>query len=330
MLKQLRTWEFIETALQARRDVVLLYVLESKGSSPGRSGFFMAVDDHYAMSGSIGGGMMEHKLVELAKNLLKNEEQGQLLKRQIHDKTAPKHRSGMICSGEQIVSLHKINPATEAPVIRAILQTLYSHTNAFLQLSHLGLAFRPYFSTDNNGPIYRFEQKNETEWQYEEKIGYTNKLFIIGGGHCALAFSQLMSNMNFYIAIYEDRPELNTFLQNNFAHQKTIVDNYAQLADLIPSGNQHYVVIMTFGYRTDDIALRALLGKHFKYLGLLGSRAKIKQLFDELQKDGILQTIIEQIHAPAGIALKSQTPEEIAISIAAEIIALKNNTPTGT
>ncbi len=81
---------------------------------------------------------------------------------------------------------------------------------------------------------------------------------------------------------------------------------------------------MTFGYRTDDIAVRALLQKDFKYFGLLGSKKKIEKMFTEYRKEGIEEGVLKKIHSPIGIQIKSQTPEEIAVSIAAEIIKVKN------
>jgi xanthine dehydrogenase accessory factor len=81
---------------------------------------------------------------------------------------------------------------------------------------------------------------------------------------------------------------------------------------------------MTFGYRTDDIALKALLGKEFKYIGLLGSKKKIEKMFEDYRKDKVKEEWLQPIHTPIGLPIKSQTPEEIAISIAAEIIRIKN------
>jgi xanthine dehydrogenase accessory factor len=102
------------------------------------------------------------------------------------------------------------------------------------------------------------------------------------------------------------------------------VGHYSELANLVTGGPRQYAVIMTFGYRTDDEALRALAGKEFKYLGLLGSAAKIKEMFRIYLDEGMDALWISSIHAPAGIPIKSQTPEEIAVSIAAEIIMIKN------
>ena len=166
---------------------------------------------------------------------------------------------------------------------------------------------------------------DENDWIYREKTGYKNYLFIIGGGHCALAFSKLMRSMDFYITLYEERENLHTVQQNEYAHEINIIDDYTGLSQLIPSGPNQYVVIMTFGYRTDDIALRALINKQFNYLGVLGSKTKMEKLFSTYRSENIAEELLARIHTPIGVSINSQTPEEIAISIAAEIIQTKNS-----
>lgn len=177
---------------------------------------------------------------------------------------------------------------------------------------------------------FEFDLRSEGDpiaigWNYAEKIGYKNRLYIIGGGHCALAFSKLMSAMDFYIHLFEDREGLNTLKANNYVHEKTIVKDYSELSQLIPSGENNYVVVMTFGYRTDDIAVRGLLNKDFKYFGLLGSKKKIEKMFTDYRNAGIAEDALQKIHSPIGIQIKSETPEEIAVSIAAEIIKIKHD-----
>ena len=81
---------------------------------------------------------------------------------------------------------------------------------------------------------------------------------------------------------------------------------------------------MTFGYRTDDLAVRSLLGRTFAYIGIMGSRKKILQMFQACRQEGIPEIIINGLHAPIGLDIKSHTPAEIAVSIAAEIIKMKN------
>lgn len=298
---------------------MLLYVLESKGSSPGRQGFFMSVNAEGDMQGSIGGGIMEHKFVEMAKEKLQASGHRSQVRKQVHDKSAAKDRSGMICSGEQTILIYQVRSSDQS-TIQHIIASLSRTKNGSLTLSSKGIEFSDAVPSAD----FYFEMRSEEEWTYSEKTGYKNHLYIIGGGHCSLAFSKIMSMMGFYIHLFDEREGLNTMEQNEFVNEKTVVRTYGDLSHLIPSGDHHYVVIMTFGYRTDDMALRALLGKEFKYLGLLGSKKKIEEMFYALKNEGVGEEILKRIHSPVGIAIKSQTPEEIAISIAAEIIALKN------
>jgi xanthine dehydrogenase accessory factor len=112
--------------------------------------------------------------------------------------------------------------------------------------------------------------------------------------------------------------------QNVYAHEKKVIVSYTELNSIIEGGENVYVVIMTFGYRTDDITLKALLNKRFKYIGVLGSKKKIEKMFAEYRQENIDENFLKNIHSPIGIHIKSQTAEEIAVSIAAEIISEKN------
>jgi len=322
MQKQLTTWQLIDKSLQHDIPVMLLYVLESKGSSPGRQGFLMAVNVTGEMQGSIGGGIMEHKFIEMAKEHLAKNIREQEVRKQIHDKAAAKDQSGMICSGEQTIFLYHLQK-NDRHHIKNIIESIQENQNGLLTLSPSGIFFtskaEPYFN-------YHFHFVNKNNWQYQEKTGYKNHIYIIGGGHCSLALSQLMSGMDFYIHLFDNREALHTMEQNNFALEKIVVNDFTLLSELIPSGNNNYVVIMTFGYRTDEEALRALLDKDFKYLGLLGSKYKTGKMLSEFKKEGVTAKVLKAIHAPIGIPIKSKTPEEIAISIAAQIIKVKNET----
>ncbi|MBS1565357.1 MAG: XdhC family protein, partial [Bacteroidetes bacterium] len=111
-MKNLSTWLLIQKSLREQIPVMLLYVLESAGSSPGRQGFFMAVNASDEMEGSIGGGIMEHKFTEMARERLKEDEATLSVRRQVHDKSAARNQSGMICSGEQTILLYRLQPAT--------------------------------------------------------------------------------------------------------------------------------------------------------------------------------------------------------------------------
>ena len=316
----MKVWEFILQKKISSSRVILLYVLESKGSSPGRQGFKMAVSSDGDFCGSIGGGIMEHKFVELAKSrLLIPEEEPEVVK-QFHEKSAKKNQSGMICSGEQTIFLYEIKEH-EISAIDHLIVSMKANRNGTLHLNIDDMSF-----TDEvpHHPFYLEISDDYASFHFEEKTGLKNSLHIVGGGHCALALSKLMCNMDFYIHVYDERVGLNTIEENSFAHEKHIVSSYAALGSLIPNGDNVYVVIMTFGYRTDDNAVRSLLGKEFKYIGLLGSQKKIEKMFEDYQSEDIDTSLLKKIKAPIGLFIKSETVEEIAVSIAAEIILYKN------
>lgn len=310
-------WEFILEKHVAGIPTAFLLVLKSSGSSPGRQGFKMAVAADGSMNGTIGGGIMEHKFVEMARNELQHSFMDAQTIRQIHDKTAARNQSGMICSGEQTIFLYQINEK-DIPAIQALQESLNKNINGLLTVTNKGISF------SGEVPSFHYSlDETDDHFVYKEKTGRKNVLHIIGGGHCALSFSRLMSRMDFYIKVYDERAGLNTMEQNTYANEQIIVPSYEKLNELIEEGNDVYVVIMTFGYRTDDIALKALLGKQFKYIGMLGSKKKIEKLFTEYEASD-MKPYLENVHSPIGIQIKSQTTEEIAISIAAEIIAVKN------
>ncbi|MFL5745841.1 MAG: XdhC family protein [Niastella sp.] len=320
MKKQVNIWQLINKSLQQQVPVMLLYVLQSEGSSPGRRGFFMAVNAAGETEGSIGGGIMEHKFIELAKDKLNTaQETLPAIRKQVHNKSAPANQSGMICSGEQTIWVYPV-PASAINTIQCIIASLEQNKNGTLQLSPAGLQFTP----DIPDTDFYFSMTSETDWLYREKTGYKNHLHVIGAGHCALALCRLMQSMEFYIHLYDDRSSLKTFLENEYAHEKKIITDYTELDELISGGNHQYIVVMTVGYRTDDVVIRTLWKKQFRYVGLLGSKSKIEKMFTDYRAEGVPDSVLQPIHAPVGIAIHSETPEEIAISIAAEIIREKN------
>lgn len=318
MVVDINFWHFILKHLNKSQPVILLCVLESHGSSPGRQGFKMAVTSD-EIFGSIGGGIMEYKFVEMAKEKLLSNSKDTLIRKQIHSKSSKINQSGMICSGEQTIALFQLSIDHSNP-IKKLINCIENNRYGLLKISNKDFSF----SENDSESVNYFQMNSEEDWQYSETIGYKNHLYIIGGGHCALALSKIMSQMDFNIHLYDDRKNLNTFIQNTFVKEKKVISDYSVLKDLIPSGNNIFVVIMTFGYRTDDIALRSLIDKDFKYLGVLGSQSKMEKLFEEWRKDNLTEEKLNKLFAPIGVPINSQTPEEIAISIVAEIISVKN------
>ena len=315
-------WEFIHDKLSANIHVMLLYVLESEGSSPGRKSFKMAVAANGELNGTIGGGIMEYKLVEKAKALLQSNEENISIAKQYHDKTHDKNQSGMICSGSQLNAFVPLNPEIDKEIIKSITDAKKQNLNKTIQLSLSGIKL-----TDE--PEQALNYKTETDWIYTESLQETNVIHIIGGGHVGLALSELMHFLGFYIKLYDDRPELNTIAQNSFADEKFIT-NYDSIGEAINIGDKDFVVVMTIGYRTDKIVLKQLLEKNFFYIGVLGSQKKMQTLFKELEEEGVDRNRLSKIFTPIGLNIFSKTTKEIAVSIAAEIIQEKNkDLPTG-
>lgn len=326
MLSNVKFWRFIAPRLLHDKNVTLLVVAESRGSSPGRAGYKMAVTQDGELCGSIGGGVMEVALVERAKAMLARPEGNSdmpkppVLVEQVHQKNAV-NSSGMICSGRQTIIFKQLTSA-DIGTVNSIVDGFAGRDTAFLEISNL--SFQIVGSIDGH-PHRSFTRTGESDFVYRESLGPASELFIIGGGHCSLALSELAKRLGFRISIFDDRPELNTLEKNEFADAITVISSYEEIADRVPSGDDVYVIVMTLGYRSDAIVIRRLIDHRLKYFGVLGSKAKIATLMKELRDEGFDAEKLARIHTPIGIPINSHTPEEIAVSIAAELISVRNS-----
>jgi xanthine dehydrogenase accessory factor len=208
----------------------------------------------------------------------------------------------------------------DLPTVERIIEHIESRRSAAFEISNLG--FRIVEDTTNGGRTF-FTRDDEAS-VYQEMLDHRDELIIIGGGHCALALSELAARLDFRISIFDDRPELNTIAKNEFADSVTIIDSYENISEHLPQGDDVYVVVMTLGYASDAVVIRQLIDHEFKYFGVLGSKAKMATLMKELRDEGFDQDKLARIHTPIGLPINSRTPEEIAVSIAAEIIKVRN------
>jgi xanthine dehydrogenase accessory factor len=134
--------------------------------------------------------------------------------------------------------------------------------------------------------------------------------------------ARLGSLVGFDVHVIDDREQFAN--RERFPHAAAvIVDDVAEWLgrERLPAGA--YVVVVTRGHRHDFDALRALVGQDFTYLGLIGSRAKIARLYDLLISEGVAAEELRRVHAPIGLDIGAVTPEEIAVAIIAELIAVK-------
>ncbi len=326
-MRELKLWEFIKSSIESGSVVILMTVLNSTGGSPGKAGFKMAVNNKLAcqadmpeLFGTIGGGIMEYDLVERVKEYLKTGEKVRLFQKLFHNKKAKVNRSGLICAGTETIFLCSLN-SDDLQIINSIVNSFIERKPSLLKITPEGISFINHRRNKNH---IKFEKLSEDKWSYEENIGIPNTVYVIGCGHVGLAVSKIMSQLDFYVITFDDRPDVITVKQNNFSHQ-LVIKNFNEIGNDISEGEYSYVVIVTTAYPSDKTALLSVIDKKVKYIGLMGSKVKIKKIFDEVRSEGVSEEKLKFVHAPIGEKINSNTPEEIAVSIAAEIIKIKNS-----
>ena len=311
-------WRFIGDSLCNGTPVMLMMVVESRGSSPGRAGFKMAVTADGRRDGTIGGGIMEMNWVEHSRTVLREQRTAPLVQELYHSRETKHMPSGLICSGSQTLLLKPLY-SSDATVVQQINRLFERHESARLHIAPRVFALSE--TTDGNDVSFTFASSEE--WVYEENIGVLDTLVIAGSGHVGLALSRLAATLDFRVLVIDDRPDAPTFVANTFAHQK-IHTSYERVGEYLRGNGRDYVAIVTTGYKSDEAVLKSILKKNVKYIGLMGSPAKTQQIFDDLRNEGFREEELERIRTPIGMPIASHTPAEIAVSIAAEIIQLKN------
>ena len=121
----------------------------------------------------------------------------------------------------------------------------------------------------------------------------------------------------------DDRPEYANTERFPQAAKVVVLESFENPLEGVEIDEDTYVVIMTRGHAGDYTVIRNVLGRDFKYLGMIGSRSKVAQTMKRLAEEGFTQEQIDRAHSPIGLKIGAETPEEIAISVAAEIIAVK-------
>jgi xanthine dehydrogenase accessory factor len=158
---------------------------------------------------------------------------------------------------------------------------------------------------------------------YIEPIEPSPELYVIGAGHVGTHLTQLAQQVGFHVHVVDDREKFANRERFPTATEVVTEDIPAWLArtNLAP---HVYVVIVTRGHTNDLEALRALAPRELRYLGLIGSRAKVARIYDALRTDGMAAEHLNRVHAPIGLDIGAVTPQEIAVSILAELIAVKH------
>ncbi len=159
---------------------------------------------------------------------------------------------------------------------------------------------------------------------YVEPILPDPFLYIFGAGHVGQCVAQAAKTIGFKVAVVDDRIKYAN--SERFPQADALyVDNWEEDFRRLPINDSSYILIATRGHNYDLACLRFALKTPAKYIGLLGSRRKTKLLFEALEREGMDPSGFERVYAPVGIEIGSETPEEIAISIVAELVAVRKN-----
>jgi xanthine dehydrogenase accessory factor len=159
-----------------------------------------------------------------------------------------------------------------------------------------------------------------------EPIEGTPTLLLFGAGHVAQPLARLAKSVGFRVEVADDRVKFANAERFPDA-DRIVVDGFATAAPQMTLGRGSYAVVVTRGHKGDADALQAVLGKGLRFVGLLGSRPKAVHVMSELEERGVPPLALAEIHVPLGVEIGAQSPEEIAVSILAELIAVRRGVP---
>ena len=311
-------WQTVASLLEKGQNVFLALVAEHTQHSPGTMGAKLLVAKNHDPVGTIGGGIMEYKLVKQAGDILERDNYTPEIQTLIHRKSGPGEKSGMICAGKQTNLYYLCHPEKDGETVERIKHNLENDQSATLTISPSSMLVKKQ-KPDVNKPQIKLSV-GENRWLYEEQLLNFKRIAIIGGGHCSLALSRVMKNLGYGVFVYETRENVFTITENRYTRSVQIVDDYRDAASLINYPELTNVVVMTTDVDSDVRGLLGLIDLPSPFIGVMGSQAKIAEILRRLKSEGISEDQLSHLTAPVGTPMTSNTPEEIAISVAAQIL----------
>lgn len=314
--------------IEKNNDLVLVTLTDSDGSAPRKTGAQMLVGEKGLILGTIGGGAVEKLSIEKAQDLVK-QKRSNLHPFFLH--TNDKEDIGMICGGNVTALFQFISagdPLWKEICIKAIELFTAQKGGWFVQRLDGG---KPALFGENaelicgESPECEIPEGSKalnSGAHFWMPIPVAERVIIFGGGHIAAALVPLLSIVGFRSWVFDDRAEYTT--ADRFPQaEKCITGDFMHIGDSVSISDKDYVVIMTNGHKNDfETELQVLRGP-FAYIGVIGSRRKTAAVNEKLRAQGITENKIAQVHTPIGTAIKAVTPEEIAVSIAGELILVR-------
>lgn len=300
--------------VEAGQPAILETVVSAEGSTPRAAGALMLSGPAGLLAGTIGGGALEHRCLQLAAELpptgpgrvenfvLDNRQAGSL---------------GMVCGGSARVLF---TPLADPVPLRLCLESLSGSQPGWLCLPLDGSA--PLVGRDDSLP----QRPAVVDWQGCQVLAVpladAGRVFLLGGGHVALELAALLDRLEFRYLVADDRPEFSSAARFPGA-ERALVLPFPQLASALDGslapGEADGFCIMTRGHEWDTEALRFALSTPAGYIGVMGSRRKREAVFTKLEAEGF-SGIRDRVTTPIGLEIGAQTPAEIAVSIAGQLI----------
>lgn len=326
-------FDAVKRQLSEGKDVVLVTVIASSGSTPRGMGAHMAVTDEGRVCGTIGGGAVEFRSIQMAQEALKSKtsllHEFSLTRNEVED-------LGMICGGNVTVYFRYASHADESflAFTGTALRLIEDVETSWLIIGlsegnreEMGVygVKSGLFGIDSLDFDYRQLSRKaqhltiDGKPYYVEELVHSGKVYILGCGHVAQELVPVLAHVGFRCIAADDRSE--------FASKELFPD--AERVELIDFNNiekdititeDDAVCIMTRGHAFDTVLQIQVLKSPAYYIGVIGSSKKIAAVAQILREHGFSEEKIASIHAPIGLAIKAETPEEIAISIAGELI----------
>ena len=295
--------------MEKHHDTVLCTIIADSGSTPRGKGAQMLAGDAGLLSGTIGGGAVEGGAIALGRTLLRERRSA------VHEYKL-RHNDGedigMVCGGDVTVHLQFI--AAGDPVWRELAGSVL-HRIALRQPGALVLAL------DGGAPALRDVPETDSA-HIALPLPIGERAILFGAGHCSLALCPLLTTVGFRVTVVDDRPELVT--KERFPTADAVICcDLERVTETVSIGEEDYVVVMTNGHSHDFAVQEQVLRGKYAYIGVIGSRAKTASVNARLREAGISEAAIASVHTPIGTAIKAVTPEEIAVSIAGEMICVR-------
>lgn len=311
------------SALARGERCVLCSILATSGSSPRGAGAKMAVFADGSALGTVGGGAVEQLSVQRALAAIRSGE-NELKSYDLHPNDVSD--IGMICGGRVTVYFQLFTPeqTDDIAVLRSWRETLEKDVDLWLLLALDGEGVKE-FRVLTREDIPQEDKALFTSralWEgerYAEPLARAGKVCIFGGGHVGSALVPVLSTVGFRVVMFDNREAL-AKRENYPAADEVIFGDFRHIYDKVTLTPDDYAVIMTPGHQADFEILAQVLKSEASYIGCIGSRGKVAKTRAKLLEAGFNEADLARIHSPIGLPILAETPEEIAISIAAEVI----------